>query len=140
MNKPRDVLVLTGSYLESCYPIFAEYADRRNWRLEIAERFNPPRDWSGDGVLSMFLDEPVMNTFLDSLVRRRIPIVDLFGIKMRRGMGAVIHDNEALGRLAADHFMARGFRHAAFYAFEWTRQHDERYDSFAAAWRGEKPA
>ena len=139
MNKPRDVLILTGSYLESCYPIVAEYADRKNWRLEIAERFNPPRGWTGDGVLSMFLDEPVMNAFLDSLIRRRIPIVDLFGIRMRKGMGAVIHDNDALGRLAADHFLARGFRHAAFYAFEWTRQHDERYASFSAAWRGPEP-
>ena len=139
MNKPRDVLLLTGSYLESCYPIVAEYADRKNWQLEIAERFNPPHGWTGDGVLSMFLDEPVMNTFLESLVRRKIPIVDLFGIKQRRGMGAVIHDNEALGRIAADHFLERGFRHAAFYAFEWTRQHDERYDSFAAAWRGDMP-
>ena len=139
MNRPRDVLVLTGSYLESCYPIFAEYADSHNWRLEIAERFNPPRGWTGDGVLSMFLNEPAMNRFLESLVRRKIPIVDLFGIKMRKGMGAVIHDNEALGRLAAEHFRERGFTHAAFYAFEWTRQHDERYDSFAAAWHGARP-
>ena len=140
MKKPRDVLVLTGPYLESAYPTFAEYADRANWRLEIAERFNPPRRWTGDGVLSMFLDAPVMNAFLDSLIRRKIPIVDLFGINMRRGMSAVIHDNEALGRLAAGHFLERGFRHAAFFAFEWTRQHDERYASFAAAWRGTPPA
>jgi len=140
MKKPRDVLMLTGPYLESGYPVIAEYADKHNWQLEIAERFNPPRYWNGDGVLSMFLDEPVMNSFLETLIRRRIPIVDLFGIRMRRGMGAVIHDNEALGRLAAEHFAERGFRHAAFYAFEWTRQHDERYDSFAAAWKGEPPA
>lgn len=139
MKKPRDVLVLTGPYLKSCYPIITECAERRNWLVEIAERFNPPFDWSGDGVLSVLLDEPVMNSFLDSLVRRRIPIVDLIGIKRHEGMGAVIHDNNALGRLAADHFAERGFRHTAFYAFEWTRQHDERYDSFAAAWRGEEP-
>ena len=139
MNKPRDVLVLTGPYLESCYPIVAEYADRANWRLEIAERFNPPKGWTGDGVLSMLLDEPVMNAFLESIIRRNIPIVDLFGIKMRRGMGAVVHDNDELGRLAANHFMERGFRHSAFYAFEWTRQHDERYASFANAWRGTPP-
>lgn len=132
--------MLTGPYLESGYPVIAEYADKHNWQLEIAERFNPPRYWNGDGVLSMFLDEPVMNSFLEKLIRRRIPIVDLFGIRMRRGMGAVIHDNEELGRLAAEHFAERGFRHAAFYAFEWTRQHDERYDSFAAAWKGEPPA
>lgn len=139
MKKPRDVLLLTGPYLESGYPTIAEYAMRSNWRLEIAERYNPPRDWTGDGVLSMFLDEPVMNSFLDSLIRRRTPIVDLFGIKMRKGMGAVIYDSDALGRLAARHFRERGFRHTAFYAFEWTRQHDERYSSFAAAWQGEPP-
>ena len=139
MNKPRDVLILTGSYLESLYPTVAEYADRHNWQIEIAERFNPPRYWNGDGVLSMFLDEPIMNAFLESLIRRKIPIVDLFGIRMRKGMGAVIHDNEALGRLAATHFMERGFCHAAFYAFEWTRQHDERYASFAGAWKGKTP-
>ena len=140
MKKPRDVLMLTSSYLESCYPIIAEYADRANWRIEIAERFNPPRGWKGDGVLSMFLDEPVMNAFLQSLVRRRIPVVDLFGITRRKSMGAVICDSEALGRLAAGHFLERGFRHAAFYAFEWTRQHDARYAAFAAAWRGSPPA
>ena len=139
MGKPRDVLLLTGPYLESGYPTIAEYAERSNWRLEIAERYNPPRDWTGDGVLSMFLDEPVMNSFLDSLIRRRTPIVDLFGIKTRRGMGAVIYDNDALGKLAARHFLERGFRRTAFYAFEWTRQHDERYSSFAAAWPGEPP-
>jgi len=139
MNKPREVLLLTGPYLESGYPIIAEYADRKNWQLEIAERFNPPRGWTGDGVLSMFLDEPIMNSFLESLVRRKIPIVDLFGIKRRKGMGAVIHDNDALGHLAAEHFLNRGFRHAAFFASEWTRQHDERYASFAAAWRGTSP-
>ena len=139
MNRPREVLLLTGPYLESGYPIIAEYADRKNWQLEIAERFNPPRGWTGDGVLSMFLDEPIMNSFLESLVRRKIPIVDLFGIKRRKGMGAVIHDNDALGHLAAEHFLNRGFRHAAFFASEWTRQHDERYASFAAAWRGTSP-
>ena len=139
VNKPKDVLMLTGPYLESGYPIVVEYADRANWRLEIAERFNPPRGWTGDGVLSMFLDEPVMNSFLESLIRRKIPIVDIFGIKMRKGIGAVIHDNEELGRLAAEHFMERGFRHSAFFAFEWTQQHDERYASFANAWRGTPP-
>ena len=139
MNKPRDVLLLTGPYLESGYPTIAEYAERSNWRLEIAERYNPPCGWTGDGVLSMFLDEPVMNSFLRSLLRRKIPIVDLFGINMRKGMGAVIYDNESLGKLAAKHFQERGFRHTAFYAFEWTRQHDERYNSFAAAWQGELP-
>ena len=139
MKRPRDVLVLTGSYLESCYPIIAEYADRKNWRLEIADRFNPPHSWTGDGVLSVLLDEPVMNAFLESLVKRKIPIVDLIGIKRHKDMGAVIHDNEALGRLAADHFLTRGFRYAAFYAFEWTIQHDERYSAFAAAWRGTPP-
>lgn len=139
MNQPRDVLVLTGPYLESAYPTFAEYAHRANWRLEIAERFNPPRRWTGDGVLSMFLDTPVMNAFLNSLLRRKIPVVDLFGINLRKGMGAVIHDNEALGLLAAQHFAERGFKHAAFFAFEWTRQHDERYASFAKAWPGTPP-
>ena len=139
MNRPRDVLLLTGPYLESGYSEIAEYAERSNWRLEIAERYNPPRGWTGDGVLSMFLDEPVMNSFLGSLLRRKIPVVDLFGIHMRKGMSAVIYDNEALGRLAAGHFRERGFKHTAFYAFEWTRQHDERYSSFAAAWRGEPP-
>ena len=139
MRRTRDVLFLTGSYLESCYPVIAECAERKNWQLEIAERFNPPRDWTGDGVLSMLLDAPVMNRFLASLVARRIPVVDLFGIKRREGVGAVIHDNDELGRLAAEHFRERGFRHVAFYAFEWTRQHDERYDSFAKAWGGEAP-
>ena len=54
MGKPRDVLLLTGPYLESGYPTIAEYAERSNWRLEIAERYSsfaaawpgePPMRW-----------------------------------------------------------------------------------------------
>ncbi len=139
MKTHHDVLLLAGPYLDNCYSVIAEYADRMDWHIEIAERYNPPRRWTGDGVLSMFLDEPAMNAFLESLVRRQIPVVDVFGIKRRKGLGAVISDSDELGRLAANHFMERGFVHAAFFAFEWTRLHDERYDAFASAWRGERP-
>lgn len=129
----KNVLLLGGPYMEAYYRDIAANAMKRNWDLELEERYNPPRNWQGDGIISMLLDIPVMTGFLDDVISRNIPVVDISDVLDRSDFGRVCTDSNALGRLAADHFRARNFRHAAFFAFEWTSLHQRRYEAFAAA-------
>jgi len=139
-RKPRKtVLLLGGPYMESLYRDITENAIRRNWDIELEERYNPPRNWQGDGIIAMLLNTPVMTSFLDDVLARGIPVVDIIGVLDRADLGCVSTDSAALGKLAADHFHRHNFRHAAFFAFEWTSLHQRRYEAFADAFGEPRP-
>ena len=135
----KNVLLLGGPYMESLYRDIIENAIRRNWDIELEERYNPPRNWQGDGIISMLLNTPVMTSFLDDVLARDIPVVDIIGVLDRAGLGCVSTDSAALGKLAAEHFHRHNFRHAAFFAFEWTSLHQRRYEAFADAFGEPRP-
>lgn len=135
-KKHRHVLLLGGPYMQNFYSCITRLARERNWYLELDERYNPPRDWQGDGVLSMHLDVPAMNDFMDGVLARGIPIVDLIDVTGRTDFGRVSTDEAALGKAAATHFHDRKFQHAAFFSIEWTPLHQHRYEAFAAAFHG----
>ena len=132
----KNVLLLGGPYMFQFYRHITLLARARNWYLQIDERYNPPQNWNGDGVLSMHLDVPAMNSFMDDVLARGIPVVDLIDVTGRTDIGRVTTDEAALGRTAAAHFRERNFMHAAFFALEWTPLHQRRYDAFASAFRG----
>jgi len=139
-RKPRKtVLLLGGPYMESLYRDITENAIRRNWDIELEERYNPPRNWQGDGIIAMLLNTPVMTSFLDDVLARGIPVVDIIDVLDRADLGCVSTDSAALGKLAADHFHRHNFRHAAFFAFEWTSLHQRRYEAFADAFGEPRP-
>ena len=135
----KNVLLLGGPYMEAYYRDIAANAMKRNWDLELEERYNPPRNWQGDGIISMLLDIPVMTGFLDDVISRNIPVVDISDVLDRSDFGRVCTDSNALGRLAVDHFRDRNYRHAAFFAFEWTSLHQRRYEAFADAFGEPRP-
>ncbi|MFN0067794.1 MAG: XylR family transcriptional regulator [Limisphaerales bacterium] len=68
------------------------------------------RDWQGDGVLAFIEDEAVAA----ALRHARLPAIELFGHRLDLGLPHVGNDEEAIGRLAAEHLLARQFRHFAF--------------------------
>lgn len=125
--------------MEDSYRGIVANAMKRNWDLELEERYNPPRNWQGDGIISMLLDTPIMTEFLDDVISRGIPIVDIVDVLDRQDFGRVSTDSVALGRLAADHFHSHSFHHAAFFAFEWTALHRRRYEAFAHAFGEPRP-
>ena len=133
----KNVLLLGGPYMFQFYRHITLLARARSWYLQIDERYNPPRNWNGDGVLSMHLDVPAMNSFIADVLARGIPVVDLIDVTGRTDIGRVATNEMDLGRKAAAHFRDRNFRHAAFFAMEWTPLHQRRYDAFASAFRGD---
>ena len=135
----KNVLLLGGPYMESLYRDITENAIRRNWDIELEERYNPPYNWRGDGIISMLLNTPVMTSFLDAVLARGIPVVDIIGVLDRDDLSYVSTDSVTLGELAADHFHSHNFRHAVFFALEWTSLHQRRYEAFADAFGEPRP-
>jgi LacI family transcriptional regulator len=95
----------------------AEYVHQHaRWRLFIepatADMVPDPRTWRGDGVIAYFGDRRTE----EFVAKSRVPAVSIErGLRATpRQMPVVATDNEAIGRLAAAHFLNNGFRHLAY--------------------------
>jgi LacI family transcriptional regulator len=136
----RDVAVIldpTNLYQRRILRGVAEHVQRAGaWRLFIepraADMVPDSRTWRGDGVIAYFGD------------RRIIRLVERLGVpavSIERGadelpprIPQVMTDNAAIGRLAAGHFLERGFKHLAYCgATEPSYWCGPRGDAFAAA-------
>ncbi len=93
----------------------SDYAGQRGWILQInPELFSPAlRDlvgWPGDGVIAALrTKEEVADA--RSL---QLPVVNLAGAIRDTGLPRVMVDQEAMGRLAAEHFMSCGLTRFAY--------------------------
>ena len=134
--KNRDVLLLVSPVPQNRMLGISRFAKEHRWSITIGERSSPPTEWRGDGVLVMLRDDPILVRFVRSLVRRGIPVVDLSVFRPDIPLPRVVGDNLAIGRLAAEHFRAHNFAHAAFFASRRTPVHEQRYRGFCDGFAG----
>jgi LacI family transcriptional regulator len=86
------------------------------WSIYLEQRsiYDPaPRwlkDWPGDGIISRAA-YPELARLVSSL---GIPTVDLQEQVLELDLPRIVNDNEAVGRMAAEHFLERGFSHFGF--------------------------
>ncbi len=94
----------------------SQYAQQKHdWRVAFFDRER--RDlaalvssWKGDGIICTITDE----AFRDAVESRDIPIVNVSGTVANSRVPSVFSDNHEIGRMAAQHFMDRGFVHFAY--------------------------
>lgn len=105
----HDERVIRGVY---------QYAKEHRWHLPpySASADFVPIGWTADAAITCY--GPKVAPFIDSL---SIPMVDITIEETPRPTPRVLVDNEAIGRLAAEHFLARGYRNFAFYS--WPHLH-----------------
>lgn len=84
--------------------------------------------WDGDGAI-VRTTHPAL---LAHLAARNVPTVDLSDRGPPAGPPRVNSDDAAIGRLAADHLLERGYRQFAFCGFAGELWSDRRRDGFAA--------
>jgi LacI family transcriptional regulator len=70
--------------------------------------------WRGDGVIAIVTTDAEAKA-AQRLQRTGVPVVTFSGSLKDPGIPKVLVDNRQIGRLAADHLMARGFRRFGFY-------------------------
>lgn len=139
MKAPKEILILTSTWFYMMYPAYIRYAQKNGWHLSLCERSAPPKDWHGDGVITMMLNTPTMVSFVKYLKTKRIPCVDILNAVPSLKLPCVVSDYAAAAQFAAKHFRDCGFRHTAFFAMEHTNMHDELYRHFVRATKGETP-
>lgn len=133
--RSRNILLLIDSPNAARLNGILRFAKEHRWHVMFENRRgHRPEGWRGDGVLTLLRDDPGQRAFVRDLRRRRIPVVDLSetvkGVSLPRATG----DNAIIGKLAADHFRERNFRHAAWFSSDWGAVQEARCDAFRAAW------
>ncbi|MFA9477918.1 XylR family transcriptional regulator [Phycisphaerales bacterium AB-hyl4] len=105
------------------------------WSIYVEQRsiYDPPPTWlarwDGDGLIAKAAYEEVANT-IRSLP---MPIVDLNEQVLGLGRPLVFNDNRAIGAMAADALLQRGYRQFGFAGYADIYWSDQRLLGFAAA-------
>jgi len=138
----RKVLLLLGVYYSQHHMGVARYAREAGWILEkgcVDEPDVAPVWWRGDGMITLITSS---NNYAAFRLLPEVPMVDLsrgwvtnaVPPRLRatgRDRPRVLQDNESISRLAATHFLERGFRHIAFVNFGNWWMETERMQTFA---------
>jgi LacI family transcriptional regulator len=121
----RDILCGIGRYVREHGP-WSIYHEPRSLEESVPRWL---RNWDGDGIIAR-----VQNTQIaQAVVSTGIPAVDVLGVIRRPELPLAHVDNGAIARLAAEHFLERGFRHFGFCGLEGINWSDERRDAFCQA-------
>lgn len=116
MNRQRDVLLALGYYDHRFHLGVARYAQTHDWYLAADTAYNRriPWGWHGDGIIAKIVDGDPLSRFV---ARARVPVVNV-GRGTRKRFPLVLIDERAVAKLAAEHFLTRGFEH-----FAWVGRH-----------------
>jgi LacI family transcriptional regulator len=103
------------------------------WLVHIEQRsiYDPPppwlKTWRGDGIISRAAWPQVAEISR----KHGIPVVDLNEQVMDFGMPLIANDQAAIGKLAAEHLLDRGFTHFGFIGYRGLPWSDGRRDGLA---------
>jgi LacI family transcriptional regulator len=134
--RPRVALMVESSraYGRGLLHGIAEYVRLHGpWSIYLAERGlgeAPPawlQGWEGDGIIARIENLRLARAICDL----GLPAVDLRGLLPDLNVPVITTDDEAVARLAVEHFLERGFRHLAFCGFTGVDYSDRRSECFA---------
>ncbi|MBR1837028.1 MAG: DNA-binding transcriptional regulator [Kiritimatiellae bacterium] len=136
----KNVLLQLGYSSHRKLEAIAEFAKAHGWAIAFEDSSVLPQGWRGDGVLmNLRARRPQLAYFAQKLAARGIPVVDLSISRPELPFPRVVGDHRAIGVLAAEHLAERHFRHAAFFAKDWTNVERLRLEGFSENWPEEKP-
>ena len=129
MNPKRNVLLALTTTHHGFYRGVARFAREHNWHLttDMLYAATIPRGWKGDGIISHV---GYWKELADFVRRARCPRVELTMVRKDLGLPYVDGDHRAIGRLAAQHFLERGYRRFAWFPFTNDPLNDERRAGF----------
>ncbi|QGJ70961.1 Transcriptional regulator [Planctomycetales bacterium 10988] len=110
-REARNILLALGWYYPEIHRGVARFARDHGWHLTADFDDLVPKHWNGDGVITLL---GAQQNIWRQLRRLRVPIVDLAESRPNISLPRVTMDNAAIGRMAAEHFLERGYRHHAF--------------------------
>jgi LacI family transcriptional regulator len=124
----RELLGGIGEFALAHGPWWIHYA-------EVGPHDRPPRwlaSWDGQGMIVRGENRPLAR----AVAKLRTPAVDLTPSRLLPRAPWVKSDDAAIARLAADHFLQRGFRHFGYCGHHGLLWSERRGEGFAGAVRG----
>jgi LacI family transcriptional regulator len=123
-KQQKTVLLALGWHDHRLLNGIATFATEHNWHISaasITKELKIPWGWQGDGVLAWLAGSDELFEFVRSL---KIPTVDFSLRRENSSFAHVAQDHLACSRMAADHFLRRGFRNFIFYSDSdnWTSE------------------
>lgn len=112
----RSVLLAMGFYVHEINMGVAAYAREHGWILQdITSRSGVmPHGWKGNGIITLLPDWE-HRRLIESVLSAGVPVVNLSDQLPELPFPRVLPDNHAIGRVAAEELLSRGFRHFAFF-------------------------
>lgn len=108
------------------------YAREQGWNIILSatedERF---LGWGADGVLATLRDNSAGECLQRIFTSRHTPLVDLTVERPDLDLPRVVCDHEAIGRIASQHLLERGFSDFAWFSTGWSNVHALRYRGFS---------
>ncbi|EMI52646.1 XylR family transcriptional regulator [Rhodopirellula sallentina] len=104
------MLALTWYYPKIHHGV-ARFARDHGWHITADFEDLVPSHWNGDGVLALLGGG---RDIWKRLRHCKVPIVDFAESRPNIELPRVTTDNVAIGRMAADHFLDRGYQHFAY--------------------------
>ena len=98
---------------ELCEGVITFAQEREDWELHFMDAADIPRRSPAQNM-DGFIARVTTDAVAASLAKTRKPVVDLYYGKPRWGFAIVKTMHEAVGRLAAEHFLDRHFRNFAY--------------------------
>lgn len=142
-NRPPRVAVLieaSNAYARGLLKGIHRYVQEEgNWTIFLPEhgRGDPPLDalarWEGDGAIVRIETPAIARAVEKLLATRRIPMIDVSAAGLVPELACVETDDDAIGRVAAKHFLDRDFQHYAYLGDERFRWSENRRQAFVAA-------
>ena len=86
-----------------------------NWRISLFDRERGEladlvANWQGDALICTVVDQRIH----DAAASRTIPVINVAGLLDESTVVSVLSDDHAIGRMAAEHLLDRGFSNFAF--------------------------
>jgi LacI family transcriptional regulator, galactose operon repressor len=132
-RKPTILLALTSTH-HGFYHGAARYAAEHDWHVVADMIYDAtiPVGWKGDGILSFVGHWEELAKFV---VSAHMPVVEISSVRKDLGIPCVMEDNEAIGRLGAEHLLERNLKTFVWAPFWDDTVNEERFLGFATAIR-----
>lgn len=113
MPAKRTVLLALTSSHHGFFRGVARYAREHRWHLvaDMIYTAKIPVGWKGDGIISFI---GYRDDLADFILSSGLPAVEISMVRNEISLPRVEGDSDMIGRLAAEHFLERGFRHFAW--------------------------
>ena len=130
MLRRKHILLLLEWYDYRIHRGVAEVARENGWQLNCAKSSSHSEgilsNWKGDGCIAL-LNRPQT---LDYFRAHKMPLVDLGLGDHTLPVTRVVTDNDAIGRLAAEHFRDHGYKDVFALTAEGIKMYEERLQAF----------